>query len=94
MGSSTSGASIESGGRRDERAPCVVVLRSFALWGATATEKVRQKEVASIQETVRGLLETRFDLHEQRMHAVERKYQNLVERMNNPSSWCVARTTA
>lgn len=57
MGSTKSGTSSGSGPRRDAWAPRLILVRSFAPFGASAAEKVRQKEVASIQETIKGCCE-------------------------------------
>lgn len=49
MCSTTSGKTTPRGARRDEWAPCLILVQGFAPWGATAAEKLRQQEVASIQ---------------------------------------------
>lgn len=46
-----------SGASKNDWAPRPILVRGFAPFGATAQEKVRQNEVAGIQETIRGCCE-------------------------------------
>lgn len=57
VASSTATAS-SSASRRDKWAPRLVLVRGFAPFVATAAEKVRQKEVPSLQETILSMCDS------------------------------------